>query len=107
MKNLVRVRKGTEAAQPKRSSKEREVEKTQKKAEKQAEKDSHPLLSTSEFRTMAVPSFIVWGAAQMDPWVLGNDEAVKSAFKKIADEIWLQGSEKVNDLVMEMVSYFP
>lgn len=97
MKNLIRVKK-------KKPSKQLDKEKAQKRAEKQAEKDNHPLLSSSEFRSLAIPSFVVWGAAQLDPWVLGSDEAVKSAFERLADAIWHQGSQNVDDLVMETVS---
>jgi hypothetical protein len=76
----------------------------EKKAEKKAEKVNHVLLSSSDFRNIGVPSTIVWGSAQTDPWVLGGDVVVKSAFKKIAEAIWHEGSEHIDDLVIQTVS---
>jgi hypothetical protein len=78
----------------------------EKKEETQVEKVNHILLNSSEFRNIGVPSAIVWGAAQMDPWVLGGDVAVKSAFKKIAEAIWHEGSSHVDDLAIHTVIYF-
>jgi hypothetical protein len=95
MKNHTRI---TKVIKPKVSAEE-------KRAEKQAEKQNHPLLNSPEWRGMNLPSVFVWGAAQMDPWVLGSDGAVQSAFKKIADAIWHEGSDHVDDLVIHTVSY--
>jgi hypothetical protein len=94
MKDRIRIRR------PKQSANARE-----KRAETHVEKVNHPLLSSSEMRSIGLPNAIVWGAAQMDPWALGNDGAVKTAFKKIADVIWHQGADQVDDLVIQTVCY--
>ncbi|KAM6491758.1 hypothetical protein JOM56_012798 [Amanita muscaria] len=74
------------------------------KEEKKLEKKNHPLLGTKEFRNTAVPTTFIWAAAQVDPWNLGGDTAIRRAFQKIADVVWIEGSENVDDLVMTQVT---
>jgi hypothetical protein len=90
-KNLVRVKKQQDL-KPKLTAEEKRIE-----------KQNHPLLGTKEFRQVGVPTAIAWGAAEMDPWTLGGDTVIRRAFKKIADVIWLDGSEDVDDRVLRMV----
>jgi hypothetical protein len=86
-----------------RKPRQRSANAKEKRADTQVEKGNHPLLSSSEMRSIGLPNAIVWGAAQMDPWALGNDGAVKTAFKKIADVIWHQGANQVDDLAIQTV----
>ncbi|KAM6494812.1 hypothetical protein JOM56_009435 [Amanita muscaria] len=41
---------------------------------------------------------------KVDPWNLGGDTAIRRAFQKIADVVWIEGSENVDDLVMTQVT---